>query len=119
MTENTPPSKRERITKPLGLESPGFTGRYAPDGTRYGPDQGREYMIDRLVNVHGWSRPNSQGAEAWVDQLLERYPAIAHGQLTMAVDIVDILARTVHDPHDWDSVGSVLDLLDYIGREVL
>lgn len=118
MTDTTSsPSQRGAITQPLGDYSAGFNGSRGSDRF-YHAHEGREYMIDRLVNRHGWTRTQSQGAEVWVDKLLERYPAITHDQHQMAVDLVSLVAETVHDPHDWDSHGTVLDLLEWYEKTV-
>lgn len=92
---------------PVGL----FEGQGEP-GWRPGPGQsedGRDFIAGMLVE-RGWT---PHGARRWAGELLHRYPALCHDDYRGAAEVADRLYATVADPRDWDSVGAVLNILEW------
>lgn len=97
---------------------PGFHGvSVRPDGPVI--KDGREFIARYAIECYGWlddprDQPQSNSAQAFARQVYERYPAIGHDDHRMIVDIVHRLGYTIPDPHDWDHIGSALDMIQYM-----
>lgn len=55
-------------------------------------------------------------AVKWINAVLDRRPMLTSDDLVAAVELYNLVAQYVTDPHDWDSVGTVAALLDYRPR---
>ena len=105
------------ITEPIGDGAARFHGDRLPGGEFVPDGHGRDFIARYAIEAHGWlDHPQSNGAWAFADEILTRYPAITHDEHSMIVDIIATVAATVPDPHDWDAVGTGLDMLWLFGR---
>lgn len=110
------PSKKRRITTPIGDSLSGFSGNRLPSGEFI--RDSREFLA-RYAMAHGWiDAQQSNSAWALADEILERYPAITHDQHRMIIDIISVVEQTIGDPNDWDHVGTGLDMLWLIERSI-
>lgn len=115
------PSSAAVVDEPI-TDGSGFVGMPACPGGPVIVD-GREFLVRYAVERYGWlddPRPGapytSHSAQAFAHKVYERYPAIRHDEHRMVVDIVDLLSESIPDPHDWDEIGSALDMIQYIER---
>jgi hypothetical protein len=120
-TTRTRPSRQDVVREPI-IDGSGFSELRLPDGTRV--TDGRSFIAQYLVQRYDWiddprPTPQSNSAQAFATGVYMRYPAITSDEHTMIPDLVDIVLQSNSDPHDTDVLGTVLDLLDYIGRSVL
>lgn len=87
-----------------------------------GLDPARARLVRELVR-RGWlddsrDKPQSSSAQTFVRFLVERHE-ITNDEVTMIPDLLDIILKHNHDPHDTDLINTVIDLLDYIWNRVL
>jgi hypothetical protein len=61
-----------------------------------------------LLHSQGWVLYK---AEHLGNELLQRYPACSLSEAYAAAMIVWTVAGTVHDPNDWDAIGTALDVI--------
>jgi hypothetical protein len=76
-----------------------------------------EALIVAALRLDGWPAvpPNqSDSAETWAANLVERRSYITITELSRVAAIHRAIAETVDDPHDWDSVGAVINILDLL-----
>lgn len=108
------PSQRSH---PYGTPVPEPFEYQGDPGWRPGPGQpadGAEFIAQQLVAL-GWSE---HGARQWSAELLRRYPYLCHDDYLNVAEVADMLHETVGDPHDWDDVGAVLNVLEWYWRTV-
>lgn len=76
-------------------------------------------LVQELIK-RGWvdSPRQSNSAQTFVRLLAARHQ-ITNDEVTMIPDLLDIILRHNHDPHDTDLIHTVIDLLDYIWNRVL
>ncbi len=76
-------------------------------------------LVQELLKS-GWvDNPNqSNSAQTFVRLLAERHQ-ITSDEVTMIPELLEIILRHNHDPHDTDLINTVIDLLDYIWNRVL
>jgi hypothetical protein len=78
----------------------------------HSPTDGVQYIAQQLVAL-GWAE---HGAQQWAEELLCRYPHLCHDDYLAVAEVADMLHVTVDDPHDWDSHGAVLNVLEWRWR---
>jgi hypothetical protein len=98
------------------------------DDMASGLDSARTRLVQELVK-RGWlddprDKPQRNSAQAFVKALqgsgrFKQHREIVNDEVTMIPDLLDIILRHNHDPHDTDLVNTVIDLLDYIWNRVL
>jgi hypothetical protein len=118
---DVPPSRRGVITEPIDSGS-AFSEFRLPDGTL--ATDGQVFIAQYLIQRYEWiddqrPDPQSNSAQAFAREVYRRYPAIRSDEHKTIPDLVNIVLTTNHDPHDTDFLGTALDLLEYIAREVL
>lgn len=67
--------------------------------------------------LDGWPplpAEQSDSAETWVAEFLARRPDVTLVEVSRVAAIHGAISATVDDPHDWDSVGSVINILDLL-----
>jgi hypothetical protein len=89
-----------------------FDGQGDPGLRSSDPADGAQYIAQQLVAL-GWAEI---GARRWADELLHRYPHLCHDDYLTVAEVADMLHVTVTDPHDWDSHGAVLNVLEWRWR---
>jgi hypothetical protein len=92
------------------------------DDVAPGLDPARARLVQELVR-RGWvaslrDPPQRDSAQAFVKYLAERHQ-ITNDEVTMIPDLLEIILKHNHDPHDTDLISTVIDLLDYIWNRVL
>jgi hypothetical protein len=108
---NYPSQRSWRYGKPIAEP---FEGQGEP-GWRPGlddPADGAQFITDALIAL-GW---NEHGAREWSAELLRRYPYLCTDDYRAVAEVADMLYATVADPHDWDDVGAVLNVLEWRWR---
>jgi len=83
----------------------------------------RERITTRMI-LNNWVDdpripPQSNSAQAFVNEVFDRYPNIEWDDQWMIPDLAAIILEHNWDPHDTDLVGTILDLLKYIRERVL
>lgn len=114
---NRQPSTLAKVLAPITGGSPYSAMAVMPGGPAI--EDGREFIARYAIETYDWlddprDPPQSNSAQAFAREVYERYPAIRNDEHRMVVDIVHRLSLTIPDPHDWDHVGSALDMIQYM-----